>query len=133
MMSSNPKKQPQQQKQPFLHNFGIIVRSETFILHMLDSLIAAMMADRFFVKESKKCGCVSCLKVFSTRRLKRQLDNNEGAIKCPFCKKRALIYDTCGYNINLVLLTGLNSYMSNENNVYQKFINHEIFYNQLIN
>ncbi len=61
------------------------------------------------LKNSKKCGCFYCLKVFSPQIITHFIDSGNTAL-CPFCEIDAVIGDASGYSVTKSFLQTMHDY-----------------------
>ena len=110
-------------------DFGIIIRNEEYIFHMMDSLFAATSNYKLMFKGSVICGCYYCFTKYKTKTVQRFNRGNErnSEIICPKCKRNTLITDTSGYKIRKALLIAINEYINSDYNAIGKLLDPSIF------
>ncbi len=49
--------------------------------------------------QTEKCGCFSCIKIFTPKDIKDWTDNEKTAV-CPYCRNKTVLGDNFGYPVN---------------------------------
>ena len=65
--------------------------------------------NRELLMQSDKCGCFSCLRIFSPTEIVNWTDDDKTAI-CPFCSVDAIIGDKTDYPLTKVFLQKMYEY-----------------------
>ncbi len=61
------------------------------------------------LSHDKKSGCFYCLKIFSPKKIKRWIDNNQTAL-CPYCDIDSIIGESSGFPITKSFLKQMHKY-----------------------
>ena len=59
------------------------------------------------LKQSLKCGCFSCGRIFDATEVEDYIDGGETAL-CPYCDVESVVGDASGIELNLIVLNELN-------------------------
>jgi len=74
-----------------------------------DWYLTHVTANKSEIKKSKRCGCVSCTRMFDASEVEDYVKDKRGDTAiCPYCMVDAVIGDACGIELTQELLDELN-------------------------